>query len=90
MVLMPTQTTAVRHKCTPGFTWQLLADVMGSGAWRARVRSLLILASSLLVGWWLSALWLIAAWAMGSTIIGLAISFWMVDRVPAILVLTQN
>ncbi len=44
----------------------------------------------LLVGWWLSALWLIAAWAMGSTIIGLAISFWMVDRVPAILVLTQN
>jgi uncharacterized membrane protein YccF (DUF307 family) len=43
-----------------------------------------------LVGWWLSAVWLLAAWAMGSTIIGLAISFWMVDRVPAILVLTQN
>ncbi|MCX6014009.1 MAG: YccF domain-containing protein [Chloroflexales bacterium] len=44
----------------------------------------------LVIGWWLSAVWLITAWAMGSTIIGLVISFWMVDRVPSVLVLTQN
>lgn len=43
-----------------------------------------------LVGWWLSALWLAAAWALGTSIIGLPISFWMIDRTPAVLILTQN
>jgi len=43
-----------------------------------------------LIGWWLSALWLAAAWALGTSIIGLPFSFWMIDRTPAVLILTQN
>ena len=43
-----------------------------------------------LIGWWLSAVWLVLAWACGNSIIGLPISFWMLDRTPAILILTRN
>ncbi len=43
-----------------------------------------------LIGWWLSALWLAGAWALGTSIIGLPFSFWMIDRTPAVLILTQN
>lgn len=42
------------------------------------------------VGWWLSAIWLMLAWVCGSSIIGLPVSFWMIDRAPAILILTRN
>lgn len=44
----------------------------------------------LLIGWWLSALWLLVAWAVASTIIGYPISFWMINRVPAVLTLDRN
>ncbi|MEY3990980.1 MAG: hypothetical protein RI985_2061 [Chloroflexota bacterium] len=43
-----------------------------------------------LVGWWLSAIWLTIAWACSATIIGLPISFWMIDRAPKVMLLTRN
>lgn len=43
-----------------------------------------------LIGWWLSALWLATAWALSSVIIGLPISFWMIDRAPKVMFLTNN
>jgi hypothetical protein len=45
----------------------------------------------LLIGWWFSALWLGAAWAIsGITLgLGLPLSFWMFDRVPAITTLSR-
>ncbi len=43
-----------------------------------------------LVGSWLSALWLSVAWLMSSIIIGLPLSFWMIDRVPAVLTLARS
>ena len=42
------------------------------------------------VGSWLSALWLAVAWLMSSIIIGLPLSFWMIDRVPAVLTLARS
>lgn len=44
----------------------------------------------LLAGWWLSALWLSAAWAFSAVIIGLPISFWMLDQTPAIITLART
>ncbi len=44
----------------------------------------------LLVGWWLSAVWLSIAWALSAVIIGLPISFWMFDQVPAIITLART
>jgi len=44
----------------------------------------------LLIGWWLSAIWLLVAWAAASTIIGIPIGFWMINRVPAVLTLDRN
>lgn len=40
----------------------------------------------ILVGWWLSGIWLATAWAIAgfSFGLGLPISFWMFNRVPAI------
>jgi uncharacterized membrane protein YccF (DUF307 family) len=38
----------------------------------------------LLIGWWLSGLWAGAAYIAALTIIGLPISFWMYDRLPAV------
>ncbi len=43
-----------------------------------------------LVGWWLSALWLSLAWLFGSTVVLLPISFWMINRAAAVLLLTRN
>lgn len=43
-----------------------------------------------LVGSWLSAIWLAVAWLMSSIIIGLPLSFWMIDRVPAVLTLARS
>ena len=45
----------------------------------------------LLIGWWFSALWLLSAWAIaGITLgLGLPLSFWMFDRVPAITTLSS-
>jgi uncharacterized membrane protein YccF (DUF307 family) len=44
----------------------------------------------LLVGWWLSAIWLGVAWLFSSTIIGIPVGFWMINRVPAVLTLDRN
>ena len=38
----------------------------------------------LLIGWWLSGLWAGLAYVAALTIIGLPISFWMFDRLPAV------
>ncbi|GAA5527963.1 YccF domain-containing protein [Herpetosiphon gulosus] len=40
----------------------------------------------ILIGWWLSGIWLATAWAIAgfSFGLGLPISFWMFNRVPAI------
>jgi uncharacterized membrane protein YccF (DUF307 family) len=43
-----------------------------------------------LVGWWFSALWLSLAWLFGSSIFLLPVSFWMINRAPATLLLTRN
>ncbi|MGQ9925230.1 MAG: hypothetical protein ACUVS4_00015 [Chloroflexaceae bacterium] len=42
--------------------------------------------------WWLSAVWLSIAWAFSTVIIGLGlpISFWMFDQVPAIITLART
>lgn len=42
------------------------------------------------VGWWFSAIWLSLAWLFGSTIFLLPVSFWMINRAPATLLLTRN
>lgn len=42
------------------------------------------------VGWWLSALWLTVAWALSAVIIGLPFSFWMFNRVPAVITLARQ
>lgn len=38
----------------------------------------------LLIGWWLSGIWAGVAYVAALTIIGLPISFWMFDRLPAV------
>lgn len=44
----------------------------------------------ILFGWWFSALWILGAWSLGSIIIGLPISFWMLDRVPGVMTLART
>ena len=44
----------------------------------------------ILVGSWRSAIWLAIAWSCSTTIIGLPISFWMIDRAPKVMLLTRN
>ena len=41
----------------------------------------------LLVGWWLTGLAMAVAWAAGITLIGLPISFYIVNRIPTVLTL---
>ena len=41
----------------------------------------------LLVGWWLTGVLLGLAWLIALTVIGLPISFWLVNRVPTVLTL---
>ncbi|HYU18312.1 MAG TPA: YccF domain-containing protein [Chloroflexota bacterium] len=38
----------------------------------------------LLIGWWLSGLWAGSAYIAALTIIGIPLSFWMYDRLPAV------
>ncbi|NJK82273.1 MAG: YccF domain-containing protein [Chloroflexaceae bacterium] len=42
------------------------------------------------IGWWFSAIWMSLAWALSASIIGLPISFWMFNRVPAIITLQRS
>ena len=42
-----------------------------------------------LVGDWLSLLWMIAGWVVGVTIVGLPLSVWMFNRVPAVTTLKR-
>jgi uncharacterized membrane protein YccF (DUF307 family) len=39
------------------------------------------------VGWWLTGLGMLVAWLAGITLIGLPLSFWLVNRVPTMLTL---
>ncbi len=43
----------------------------------------------LLIGVWLSLLWMLVAWALGLTLIGLPLSIWMLNRVPAVTTLKR-
>lgn len=36
------------------------------------------------IGWWFSLIWLLCAWLAAATLIGLPLTFWMVDRIPLI------
>lgn len=42
-----------------------------------------------LVGWWFLLIWLSLAWALTPSIIGTPIAFWMFNRVPKVLWLTE-
>jgi uncharacterized membrane protein YccF (DUF307 family) len=43
-----------------------------------------------LVGWWLSFFWANLAWAIATTLIGLPIGIWMLNRLPAVTTLRQG
>lgn len=43
----------------------------------------------LVIGWWLSLLWVYGASALAASIIGLPVSFWMYNRVPAVTTLRR-
>jgi uncharacterized membrane protein YccF (DUF307 family) len=43
-----------------------------------------------LAGWWLGALWLTAAYALLVTVIGIPVSIWMLNRIPAVVTLQRN
>ena len=43
-----------------------------------------------LIGWWFSALWLVSAWAIGLLVITLPISFWMFNRISAVVTLQRH
>lgn len=42
-----------------------------------------------LIGWWFSLLWIAASWALSASLIGLPISFWMINRIPGVLTLQR-
>ena len=42
------------------------------------------------IGWWLGWLWSNAAWIMSLTIIGLPVSIWMFNRLPALTTLMRT
>jgi uncharacterized membrane protein YccF (DUF307 family) len=42
-----------------------------------------------LIGWWFSLLWIALAWALSASLIGLPISFWMINRIPAVMTLER-
>ena len=43
----------------------------------------------LAAGWWLSGLWMMFAFFISASIIGIPFAFWMFNRVPRILMLTE-
>ncbi len=43
----------------------------------------------LLVGDWLSLIWMVVAWVIGITVVGLPLSIWMFNRVPAVTTLKR-
>jgi uncharacterized membrane protein YccF (DUF307 family) len=42
----------------------------------------------LLIGWWLSAFWFALAWVLCVSVLGLPLGLWMIDRAPAITILS--
>ncbi len=42
-----------------------------------------------LIGWWLAAIWLSIAYGFTLSIIGMPIAFWMYNRVPLVIWLTE-
>ncbi|MBI2944742.1 MAG: YccF domain-containing protein [Candidatus Wallbacteria bacterium] len=43
----------------------------------------------LAAGWWLSGVWMTLAFALSASIIGIPFAFWMFNRVPRVLFLTE-
>lgn len=41
-----------------------------------------------LIGWWLSAFWFALAWVLCVSVLGLPLSGWMIERAPAITILS--
>lgn len=46
----------------------------------------------LLIGWWFSLVWMLLAWLFGTLTLGLGLplTFWMIDQVPAVTTLSRN
>ena len=46
----------------------------------------------ILIGWWFSLVWMLLAWIFGTLTLGLGLplTFWMIDCVPAITTLSRN
>jgi uncharacterized membrane protein YccF (DUF307 family) len=42
-----------------------------------------------IVGWWFSLVWLVIAWVASITLIGLPLTIWMYNRVPAVTTLKR-
>lgn len=83
MTLKPVRTNRYMHQVNG--QWVMRETTKPQASFLARV------VYFVLIGWWFSALWLAAAWAIsGFTLgLGLPLSFWMFDRVPAITTLSR-
>jgi uncharacterized membrane protein YccF (DUF307 family) len=84
--MLPQVTTLRARDVTTHLDERGVVAVMHTTQYPLLVRTLYFV----LVGWWLSALWLAAAWALGSTVVLLPVSFWMINRTPGVLLLTRN
>jgi uncharacterized membrane protein YccF (DUF307 family) len=84
--MLPQVTTLRARDVTTHLDERGVVAVMHTTQYPLLVRALYFV----LVGWWLSALWLAAAWALGSTVVLLPVSFWMINRTPGVLLLTRN